>query len=209
MKHPKPYVPMCRRTPQSPERWQTARWNGERYERAPAGDMQAAVYACQACPLLAACSTEPPVPESIHAGTIYDAKNKPYTSVSAFCARNRKNPPPATCGEAIGTNAGYHIHRKNDEKACDPCQAARGAEKRKAEARKTACADGHAFSPENTRMNKRWHRICIVCRPSMAYMLPYPACGSLAAAEVHYRRGEPMCDLCIQAAAMVGLQVAS
>lgn len=180
MKHQKPYVPMCRRTPQSPERWQTARWNGEQYERAPAADMQAAIYACQACPLLAACSLEEPVPESIHAGTIYDAKSKPYPSVAAFCNRNRKKLPGDVCGDRVGTHTGYHIHRKSKEQPCDPCRDARNAAKREADARRTKneCSAGHKRTPSNTRLNKANQRVCIDCRPELSHMDPWLPGGS-------------------------------
>ena len=199
------YISMCRR---NPEQWQTERWGGKQYETAPAAEMQAAIYACQACPLLKSCSDQATVETSIHAGVIYDAKATPYTSVTAFL-RRKKEAPLLLCGNRIGTQNGYRDHLKGGEKPCARCRDGRNEAKRKAAKRKGKCTNGHPRTPQNTRIDKRNQRVCIECRPALAYLEPYVPCGSLVGAEAHFRRGEPICEECVRAVNEIGLRVAS
>lgn len=147
----------------NPQQWDTMRTVDGREKRAPAADLQAALYTCRtSCPLLDTCLQQEPSPNSVHAGTIYDDRGKPFRTVDRFL-RVAKKTKSTGCGEKVGTNPGWRLHEALKEAPCDECRRARNAAKRAW--KKKACAGGHPYTNETTVINKAGHRTCLLCKP--------------------------------------------
>jgi hypothetical protein len=56
-----------------------------------------------------------------------------------------------------------HLFLGNHKDNMQDC-AAKGRVKTVGQSRKTHCINGHEFSPENTRINKFGHRVCLACQ---------------------------------------------
>lgn len=168
-----PWIPWCRRNPQ---RWDTEHLVDGTYRRAPKSGVEAAVRACRSCPLLEACRSLTPEPNTVLAGVIYGPGRRPYRSVHTWFD-DTPEVQLDLCGRAVGTTWGYRIHRDNGEKPCGPCREVRNAEKRAAQQRRSprkrnrdhkrsTCGRGHPFTDATTRRGPTGRRVCGVCRPS-------------------------------------------
>jgi hypothetical protein len=161
------WLPWCHRDPQ---RWETLQLVDGIYRRAPRGDVEAAVNACRACPLLDKCRTHKPAANTVLAGVIYGSDLERYTTVAAYF-RATVAVPLDICGTSAGTPYGYRLHRQGGEQPCDPCREARNAAKRAQErrhrpTRKPAkCQQGHPYTDASTRLDAVGQRFCGVCRP--------------------------------------------
>jgi hypothetical protein len=130
-------------------------------------ELTAARDTCRACPALAWCRDQKPIPEMVLAGVFYNERAKGYRSATEFRQAVRQAAQvkePAACAEKRGTYAGYRRHCRAHEKLCDDCRQAYNAHRREhwSPRPEKRCKSGHRW-PANPERDKRGNRLCVVC----------------------------------------------